>query len=59
MVIAFEELAVIREETTEEAPDSKRTARTFEPAKGIKEILIDPDNSGDKKARIGTTLSPK
>jgi hypothetical protein len=29
------------------------------PAEGIQEILIDPDNSGDKKVRIGTTLAHK
>jgi hypothetical protein len=59
VVIAFEELAVIREETAKEAPDSKRTAGSVEPTEGVKEILIDPNNSGDKKVRIGTTLSPK
>jgi hypothetical protein len=42
----------------EEVPDSKRNTGSFEPAEGVKEILIDPDNSGDKKVRIGTTLSP-
>jgi hypothetical protein len=57
VVIASEELAVIREETAEEAIDFKRTARSFEPAEGVKEVLIDPDNSEDKKVQIGTALT--
>jgi hypothetical protein len=58
-VITSEELAVISDETAEEAPDSKRNSGSFEPAVGVKEILIDPDNSGDKRVRIGIALSPK
>jgi hypothetical protein len=58
-VIASEELEVIRDETAEEAPDSKRNSRSFEPAKGVKEILIDLDNSRDKRVQISTALSPK
>jgi hypothetical protein len=49
VVIASEELAAIRENTTEEAPDSNWIARSFEPAEGVKEVLIDPQNSVDKK----------
>jgi hypothetical protein len=59
VVIASEELVVIRQETVEEAPDSKWNSGSFEPAEGVKEILDDPDNSGDKRVRIGTALSPK
>jgi hypothetical protein len=59
MVIASEELAVIREETTEEALDSNRAARSFEPVEGVKEVLVDPQNTVDKKVRIRTTLSSK
>jgi hypothetical protein len=58
-VIFSVELIVIREETAEEAPNSKWNTRFFEPVEGVKEILIDPDNSRDKKARIGTMLSSK
>jgi hypothetical protein len=47
--LASEELAAIRENTTEEAPDSNWIARSFEPAEGVKEVLIDPQNSVDKK----------
>ena len=41
-IIASEELAVIKEGTTEEAPDSKRSTRSFEPAEDVNEVLIDP-----------------
>ena len=37
----------------------KRVDGSFEPAKNIKEVLVDPDNSADKTVRIGTALSPK
>ncbi|XP_066351429.1 uncharacterized protein [Miscanthus floridulus] len=52
-IIASEELAVIKEGTIEEAPDSKWSARSFEPAEGIKVVLIDPNSSKDKVVRIG------
>jgi hypothetical protein len=57
--IAFEELAVIREETVEEAPDSKWSARSFEPTEGTKEVLIDPSSTKGKVVRIGASLSLK
>jgi hypothetical protein len=59
VVNAFEELVVIREETAEEAPNSRRSIRSFEPVEAAKEILIDPNNSGDKRVRIGRELSSK
>ena len=58
-IIASEELVVIKEGTAEEAPNSKRLARPFEPTEGIKEVLIDPSSSKDKVVRISTTLSSK
>jgi hypothetical protein len=57
--IAFEELAVIKEETTKEVPNSKRSARSFVPTEGTKKVLIDPSSSKGKVVRIGTSLSPK
>jgi hypothetical protein len=57
--ITSKELAAIREETVEEAPDSNRATGSFEPAEGMKEVLIEPENFADKKVRIGTTLSSK
>ena len=58
-IIAFKELTVIKEGTAEEAPDSKWLVESFEPTKGINEILIDPSCSEDKVVSISTTLSSK
>ena len=58
-IVAYEELTVIKEGTTEEAPDPKRSAEYFEPAEGVKEVLINPSSSEDKVVRIGTTFSSK
>ena len=49
----------IRKEVAEEAPDPKRSARSFEPIEGAKEVLIDPSGSEGKVVRIGTTLFSK
>ncbi|XP_039780650.1 uncharacterized protein LOC120647908 [Panicum virgatum] len=40
-VIAIEELAHIRVEVVEQAPDSNRKVGSFEPAEGVKEISLD------------------
>ncbi|XP_066360309.1 uncharacterized protein [Miscanthus floridulus] len=56
-IIASGELMDIRKEVTEEAPDPKRSTKTFEPAEGSKEFLIDPGSTEGKTMRIGTTLS--
>ena len=58
-IVASKELAAIREEIIEEAPDPKRSARSFEPMEGTKEVLIDPSGSKGKMVCIGTTLSSK
>jgi hypothetical protein len=58
-VIASEELAVIREETAVEAPDSNQATGSFKPVESVKEVLVDPENFADKKVRIGTALSSK
>ena len=50
---------VIKEGTAEEVPDSKRSIRSFKPAEGVKEVLIDPSSSEGKVMRIGTMLSSK
>ena len=57
--LASEELVAIGKDIVEGALDTKRAARSFEPAENIKEVLVDPDNSTNKTVRIGTTLSPK
>ena len=56
-IVASKELATIREEVIEEAPDPKRSARSFEPIEGAKEVLIDPSGSKGKVVHIGTTVS--
>ena len=56
-IVASKELAAIREEAIEEAPDPKRSAGSFEPVEGAKEVLIDPNGSKGKVVRIGTMLS--
>ncbi|XP_066385109.1 uncharacterized protein [Miscanthus floridulus] len=56
-IIASEELTVMKEGTAEEAPDSKWSAKSFEPTEGIKEVLIDPSSSEDKVVHIDTMLS--
>ena len=58
-IIASKELVAIRKDVIEEAPDPKRSARSFEPVEGAKEVLIDPSRFEDKVVRIGTTLSSK
>ena len=58
-VVASEELATLREEVVEEAPDAKKLTRSFELAEGSKEVLIDPGSPEGKVVRIGTTLSSK
>ena len=58
-IITSEDLMVIKEGTAEEAPDSKRSTESFEPAEGVKEVLVDPSSSKGKVVRIGTTLSSK
>ena len=42
VIITSKELAVIRKEVAEEAPNPKWSARSFKPMEGAKEVLIDP-----------------
>ena len=58
-IIASEELAVIKEGTTEEAPDSKRSTGSSEPTEDVNEVLIEPSSSKGKVVHIGTTVSSK
>ena len=58
-IVASGELAAIKEEVTEEAPNTKKSTGSFEPAKGSKEVLIDPGSTEGKTVRIGTTFSSK
>ena len=56
-VVASKELFTLREEVAEKTPDAKTTTRSFKPAEGTKDVLVDPRSSEAKKVRIGTTLS--
>ncbi|XP_066311600.1 uncharacterized protein [Miscanthus floridulus] len=58
-IVTSKELATIRKEVAKEAPDPKRSARSFEPVEGTKEVLIDPSGSKGKVMRIGTMISSK
>ena len=55
--VASEELVALQDEVTEEAPNAKKSARSFESVEGSKEVLIDSSNSEGKTVRIGTMLS--
>ena len=56
-ILATEELAANKKEVTEEAPDTKKSTRSFEPAEGSKEVLVDLGSTKGKIECIGTTLS--
>ena len=58
-IVASKELATIKKEVTKKAPDPKRSAGSFDPVEGAKEVLIDLSGSEGKVVRIGTTLSFK
>ncbi|XP_066392196.1 uncharacterized protein [Miscanthus floridulus] len=58
-IVASKELAPISKEVAEEAPDPKRSARSFELVEGTKEVLIDPSGSNRKVVCIGTMVSSK
>ena len=56
-IVASVEFVALRKEVAEEAPDPKRSTRSFEPMEGSKEVLVDPESTEGKTMRIGTTLS--
>ena len=58
-IITSGELAALKEEVTEEAPDVKKSTGLFESVEGSKGVLIDPNSSEGKMVRICTTLSSK
>ena len=57
-IVTSKQLVAIREEVVEEAPDPKRSTRSFEPIEGAKEVLTDPSGSKGKVVRIDTTFPP-
>ena len=58
-IVTSKELAAIKKEVAEEAPDPKWLAGSFKPVEGSKEVLIDPRSTEGKTMRIGTMLSSK
>ena len=58
-IVASGELAALKEEVSEEAPDAKKSTGSFESAESSKEVLIDPSSSEGKMVCIGTALSSK
>ena len=56
-IVTSEELAAIKKEVTKEAPDTKKSTRSFEPIEGSKEVLTDLGSTEGKTVHIGTTLS--
>jgi len=56
-IVASGELAALKEEVFEEAPDVKKSTGSFKSTEGSKEVLIDPSSSEGKTVCIGTTLS--
>ena len=53
------ELAVVREQIVEDAPQTSRKAASFGPAEDTKVVTLDPEGDKGKTVRIGTSLSPK
>ena len=58
-IIASKELVAIRKDVAEEAPDRKRSARSFEPVEGAKEVPIDPNGSKGKVGALAPRFSSK
>ena len=58
-LIEAETLLVNLDQLGSEAPDSKRRARTFEPAEAIKLIPVDPTCSNGRALRVSATLDSK
>jgi hypothetical protein len=56
-IVASIELATLRKEVTEEAPDPKQSTGSFEPVEGSKEVLVGPGSTEGKTVHIGTMLS--
>jgi hypothetical protein len=57
-IIESEALAVELEACLREATDPKRSTGSFEPAKGVKEVHLNPSSSNGRTVHIGTALDP-
>ncbi|CAN6363387.1 unnamed protein product [Urochloa humidicola] len=58
-LVASAELDQIKQRLFEEAPNSNRNKGSFEPAEGVKKVLLDPSGSSDQAMQIGSDLDPK
>ncbi|XP_066396445.1 uncharacterized protein [Miscanthus floridulus] len=58
-IIEAKTLIVNLDRLGSEAPNSKHRARTFEPTKAIKLVLVDPTCPDDQALRISATLDIK
>ena len=56
-IVASGELTAIKKEVTKEAPDAKKSTRSFEPVEGSKAVLMDPRSTKGKTVCVGTMLS--
>ena len=54
-----ETLIVNLDQLGSEAPDSKRRAKTFEPAEAVKLVPVDPTCSNGRTPRVSATLDSK
>ena len=58
-LVEAETLIINLDRLGSEAPDSKRRARTFEPAEAVKLVPVDPTCANDQALRISATLNSK
>ncbi|XP_066385339.1 uncharacterized protein [Miscanthus floridulus] len=58
-IIKAETLIANLDQLGNEAPHSKRRARTFEPVEAVKLVPVDPTCSSDRALRINATLDNK
>ena len=58
-IVEAEALIVNLDQLGSEVPDPKHHARTFEPAKAVKLVLVDPTYPDDRALRISATLDIK
>ena len=56
-IVASVELAALRKEVAEEAPNPKRSTGSFKTVEGSKEVLMDPESTEGKTVPLGTMLS--
>ena len=58
-IVGAEALIVNLDQLGSEVPDSKRRARTFEPAETAKLVPVDPNCSNGRTLRVSVTLDSK